>query len=107
MVGKNKGGDDGPDLTDIGLKHSTGWLHSYIEDPSRFHPDSKMSAFGPPVLTHQEIEEVARYLGTLQGAPGTNLPPEVNDTFPEPAKHSDGKSAKDSAQKSQAKPTKD
>jgi ubiquinol-cytochrome c reductase cytochrome b subunit len=107
VVGKNKGGDDGPDLTDIGLHHSTGWLHSYIEDPSRFHKDSKMSAFGPPVLTHQEIEEVARYLGTLQGMPGTNLPPEVNDTFPEPAKHSGGKGAKDSAQKSQATPTKD
>jgi ubiquinol-cytochrome c reductase cytochrome b subunit len=82
----DKGGDEGPELTDIGLHHSTGWLHSYIEDPSRFHADSKMAAFGPPVLSHQEIEEVARYLGTLQGPPGSQGEPAVADTFPETSK---------------------
>jgi ubiquinol-cytochrome c reductase cytochrome b subunit len=90
-----KGGDEGPELTDIGLHHSVGWLHSYIEDPTRFHVDSKMAAFGPPVLTHQEIEEVARYLATLQGKPGAGLAPEVHDTFPEPPKGPHGDRAKE------------
>ncbi len=79
-----KGGDEGPELTDIGLNHTSGWLHSFMELPVRFHPDSKMSAFGPPVLSHQEIEEVARYLATLHGPPASTAKPEVHDTFPEP-----------------------
>jgi ubiquinol-cytochrome c reductase cytochrome b subunit len=81
-----KGGDEGPELTEIGLRHSAAWLHSFIEDPARFRPDSsEMSAFGPPALSHQEIEEVARYLTTLRGPPGSNRTPEIRDTFPAPA----------------------
>jgi mono/diheme cytochrome c family protein len=83
VVGKEKGGDKGPDLTDIGAHHSTSWLHSFIEDPTRFHRESEMSPFGPPVLTHEDIEEVARYLSTLRGAPGHEIPVEVHDTFPD------------------------
>ena len=78
------GGDEGPELTAIGSRHSTAWLHSFIEDPVRFHPDSKMSAFGPPTLSHQEIEEVARYLGTLRGPRGREIELMIADTFPEP-----------------------
>lgn len=78
------GGDEGPDLSAIGARHSTAWLHSFIEDPVRFHPESEMSAFGPPTLSHQEIEEVARYLGTLRGPPGREQALVIADTFPEP-----------------------
>ena len=77
---------DAPDLTQIGLKHSGAWLHSFLEEPTRFHPDSKMPAFGPPVLTHQEIEELSRYLTSLRGVHGANRQPEYRDTFPEPIK---------------------
>jgi ubiquinol-cytochrome c reductase cytochrome b subunit len=79
-----KGGDEGPELTEIGSRHSTGWLHSFIEDPVRFHSDSKMSAFGPPTLTHQEIEDLARYLGTMRGPLGRERELVIADTFPEP-----------------------
>ena len=79
-----KGGDQGPELTEIGAHHSPAWLHSFVEDPSRFHTDTtKMSAFGPPVLSHQEIEEVARYLATLRGPRGREVKPEIHDTFPD------------------------
>jgi mono/diheme cytochrome c family protein len=61
-------------------------MHSFIEDPLRFHADSKMPAFGPPTLTHQEIEEITRYLTTLRGANGVTRKPEFVDTFPEPLK---------------------
>lgn len=83
VVGKEKGGDKGPDLTDIGAHHSVSWLHSFVEDPAHFHPQSEMAPFGPPVLTHEDIEEVARYLATLRGPPGRQLPVEVHDTFPD------------------------
>jgi len=77
---------DAPDLTEVGLKHSGAWIHSFLEDPARFHPDSKMPAFGPPTLSHQEIEELSRYLVTLRGPNGANRQPEFRDTFPEPVK---------------------
>jgi len=83
-VEKKEDTPDAPELTEVGLKHSGAWMHSFIEDPARFHNDSKMPAFGPPTLTHQEIEEVTRYLMTLRGTKGAK--PEFVDTFPEPIK---------------------
>ena len=84
---KERGKDDGPELTEIGARHSSAWLHSFIEDPARFHGDTAhMAAFGPPVLSHQEIEEVALYVAGLRGRPGANLKVELLDTFPAPKK---------------------
>ena len=67
----------------MALKHSGAWIHSFLENPLRFHPDSKMPSFGPPTLSHQEIEEVTRYLVTLRGPNGELQKPEFVDTFPE------------------------
>ncbi|MGE5801265.1 MAG: cytochrome b N-terminal domain-containing protein [Gemmatimonadota bacterium] len=80
-----QGGEEGPDLTTVGLRHSVGWLHSFVEQPSRFHPQSRMPSYGPPALSHQEIEELAQYLATLRGReqPGA-VPPQFYDTFPAP-----------------------
>lgn len=77
-----QGGEEGPDLTTVGLRHSAGWLHSFMESPSRFHAESRMPAYGPPALTHQEIEELAQYLSSLRGR--GNVQPEYYDTFPPP-----------------------
>jgi ubiquinol-cytochrome c reductase cytochrome b subunit len=88
-VEKKADAPDAPDLTEVGLKHSAAWMHSFLEDPSRFHADSKMPAFGPPTLTHQEIEELTRYLTTLRGPAGNTRQPDFRDTFPEPIKPKD------------------
>ena len=88
---KKEDAPEAPELTDIGLKHSTAWMHSFIEEPTRFHPDSKMPAYGPPTLSHQEIEELARYLGSLRGPPGLKRQPDFRDTFPEPVKAKENK----------------
>ncbi|HEX7019460.1 MAG TPA: cytochrome b N-terminal domain-containing protein [Gemmatimonadaceae bacterium] len=77
---------DAPELTKVGLKHSAAWMHSFLEDPLRFHPDSKMPAFGPPTLSHQEIEELSRYLASLRGGANPSVEPQYVDTFPEPEK---------------------
>ncbi len=80
-----EGGDQGPELTEIGLHHSAAWLHSFLEAPSRFRGDTtEMSAFGPPTLSHQEIEELAQYLTSLRGTAGPDVEPQINDTFPDP-----------------------
>ncbi len=81
------GSADGPDLLSIGLRHSPAWLHSFLEDPTRFRPGTKMPGFGPPTMTHQEIEELSQYLGSLRGPPGKKLDPQVADTFPMPESH--------------------
>ncbi len=77
-----RGGDRGPELTTVGLRHSAAWLHSFIEHPAAFHPDTKMPAFGPPALSHTEVEELARYLSTLRGGAGPDIQPQYQDTFP-------------------------
>src|ERR1051326_1580862 len=77
-----EGGQVGPDLSAVGLRHSGPWIHSFIEKPESFHPGSAMPPFGPPKLTHEEIEEVAQYLSSLTGPPAQNLKPEFHDTFP-------------------------
>jgi cbb3-type cytochrome oxidase cytochrome c subunit len=76
------GGLIGPDLTTVGLRHSAAWMHSFMEEPGRFHVDTRMPRFGPPRLTHQEIEEIAQYLTTLRGNAPPTLQPEFRDTFP-------------------------
>lgn len=74
----------GPELTDIGLRHSAAWIHSFVENPRRFRGDTaSMASFGPPVLSHQEIEEVAQYLTTLRGPEGSVAKPDIQDTFPD------------------------
>ena len=40
-----------------------------------------MPSFGPPTLSHQEIEELTRYLSSLRGVDLTKQP-EYVDTFP-------------------------
>ena len=67
----------------MGLRHSAGWLHSFMESPSRFHPESRMPSYGPPALSHQEIEELAQYLATLRGR-DAGVTPQFYDTFPPP-----------------------
>jgi ubiquinol-cytochrome c reductase cytochrome b subunit len=77
-----QGGGIAPDLTYIGTRHSSGWLHSFIENPTTFHPGTAMPAFGPPMLSHQEIEEIAQYLSSLRGPGGKVMRAEIHDTFP-------------------------
>lgn len=84
VAGKGGGSqENAPNLSLEGLKHSGAWIHSFLENPLRFHPDSKMPSFGPPTLSHQEIEEVTRYLVSLRGPNGELQKPEFVDTFPE------------------------
>ena len=82
---REKNANEGPKLSEVGLRHTVGWMHSFIEDPTRFRGDTaSMAKFGPPVLTHQDIEEVASYLSRLQGPPGGHPKVDIQDTFPEP-----------------------
>lgn len=80
---RGEGSDKGPDLTEVGLRHSAAWMHSFLEQPRLFHPESEMPSFGPPTLTHQDIEQLAQYLSSLRGPPGSTKPAAIADTFPD------------------------
>ena len=41
-----------------------------------------MPTYGPPALSHQEIEELAHYLSSLRGR--GDVAPQFYDTFPPP-----------------------
>ena len=58
------------------------WAAAVLESPARFHAESRMPAYGPPALSHQEIEELAQYLTTLRGH--GDQTPQFYDTFPPP-----------------------
>ena len=85
----DEGSDDGPDLTDVAMRHSMAWLHSYMETPRRFDhevPEDtsiRMPALGPPVLSHQEIDELAAYLVTLRGNAPPDSTPDLRDVWPD------------------------
>ncbi len=76
------GGRKGPDLSSIGLLHSVGFIHSFIERPDLFKPGTKMAAYGPPTLSHEEIEELAQYLASLRRGARAGVQPQFQDTFP-------------------------
>ena len=59
-----RGGDKGPDLSDIGSVRTRGFIHRYTEDPKSLVTDSRMPAFLQPVgpLSHMQIEDISRFL---------------------------------------------
>jgi ubiquinol-cytochrome c reductase cytochrome b subunit len=79
----SEGADVGPELTKVGLRHSAAWMHSFIMEPGKFHAGSPMPSFGPPRLSHEEIEEIAQYLASLRGGAGPEVQAELKDSFPQ------------------------
>lgn len=73
-------GNIGPSLDGVGARHDRAGLVALIEDPRAFFPDTVMPAFGvtegliavaepwrgKPILTSDEIEDIAAYLEGLR-----------------------------------------
>jgi ubiquinol-cytochrome c reductase cytochrome b subunit len=56
-----EGGDEGPDLSQIGAKHDVEKLKTWISDPEAVDPDAEMPSFAKR-LTADELDAIARYL---------------------------------------------
>lgn len=72
-----KGGEIGPDLSAIGDARTRSFIHRYTEEPKKILTNSSMPGFLAPdgPLTHQQIEDIARYLAAQRstapaGEPG-------------------------------------
>ena len=55
------GGDDGPNLSDAGTKHSLAELKEWIVDPEAVNPNADMPAFGDR-LSPEQLDAIATYL---------------------------------------------
>jgi ubiquinol-cytochrome c reductase cytochrome b subunit len=71
-----KGGDKGPDLSAIGDARNRSFIHRYIEDPKKILTNSRMPVFLAPdgPLTHQQIEDIARYLAAQRSVASNGEP---------------------------------
>ena len=58
-------GTRGPSLDSIALRRGPAYIHSYIEAPRGLNPSATMPGFLPP-LTHEQVEDITRYLLTLR-----------------------------------------
>jgi mono/diheme cytochrome c family protein len=56
--------DHGPDLSDVGAKTSREWIYSWLRDPKRYAPGTRMPNLR---LTPQEAVDITEYLATLRG----------------------------------------
>jgi mono/diheme cytochrome c family protein len=72
----DKGGDKGPDLSAIGDARGRSFIHRYIEDPKQILTNTRMPAFLAPdgPLTHQQIEDIARYLAAQRSTASAGEP---------------------------------
>jgi len=59
-----RGGDVGPDLTNVRLRRSKKWLFEWLEDPSLSRPSTGMPAF--TWNSYEEINNINAYLDILK-----------------------------------------
>ena len=64
-----KGGDFGPDLSDISSKTGPEWLFYWLTDPKEYQPDAPMPKLRIP---EEEIQDIVAYLMTLRKGTGTS-----------------------------------
>lgn len=71
-VGDRGGGQAGPDLTAVGLRHSTEWLDLWMKSPKGWKPNTPM----PSLKLKDDVRaELVAYLTTLRGDPYRQNPP--------------------------------
>jgi mono/diheme cytochrome c family protein len=71
-VGGQGGGQVGPDLTTVGLRHSADWLDRWMKDPKGWKPDTTMPAYK---LKDEVRAELVAYLLNLTGDAYRQNPP--------------------------------
>src|SRR5208283_5567666 len=57
---KGKGGEAGPDLTEVTRKRNDWWIRDQIKDPKKHNQGSRMPAFGH--LSYRQMSAIIRYL---------------------------------------------
>ncbi|MBK8576509.1 MAG: cytochrome c [Elusimicrobia bacterium] len=71
-VGERGGGQAGPDLTTVGLRHSAQWLDQWMKNPKEWKPDTAMPTYN---VGDDVRAELVAYMDTLKGKEYRDHPP--------------------------------
>jgi mono/diheme cytochrome c family protein len=71
-VGERGGGQAGPDLTTVGLRHSAEWLDLWMKDPQKWKPGTAMPTYN---VSDDVRGELVAYMQTLKGNEYRDRPP--------------------------------
>ena len=66
VIGDDKGGKTGPDLTHVGKTRKPDWLAAQIRNPKKFDPKSAMPAYGADKIDDKALKSLAAYMAGLK-----------------------------------------
>ena len=66
VIGDDKGGKIGPDLTHVGKDEKPADLVIYIREPKKKNPQSLMPAYAPNQINDKQLKALVAYLASLK-----------------------------------------
>src|SRR5258708_2201369 len=66
VVGEDKGGKTGPDLTHVAKTRKPDWMSAQVRDPKKFDPKSAMPAYGPDKIDDKQLKTLVAYMSSLK-----------------------------------------
>lgn len=66
VVGDDKGGKTGPELTHVAKTRKPDWLTAQVRNPKKFDPKSTMPAYGPDKIDDKQLKSLVAYMSSLK-----------------------------------------
>ncbi len=66
VIGDDKGGKTGPELTHVARTRKPEWMSAQVRDPKKFDPKSTMPAYGTDKINGKQIKSLVAYMSTLK-----------------------------------------
>lgn len=66
VVGADKGGKTGPDLSHVAKTRKPEWLSAQVRNPKKFDPKSAMPAYGQDKVDDKQLKSLVAYMSSLK-----------------------------------------
>jgi mono/diheme cytochrome c family protein len=66
VVGEDKGGKTGPELTHVAKTRKPDWMSAQVRNPKKFDPKSAMPAYGPDKIDDKQLKTLVAYMSSLK-----------------------------------------
>ena len=66
VVGEDKGGKTGPELTHVAKTRKPDWMSAQVRDPKKFDPKSAMPAYGADKIDDKQLKTLVAYMSSLK-----------------------------------------
>jgi cbb3-type cytochrome oxidase cytochrome c subunit len=66
VVGEDKGGKTGPDLTHVAKTRKPDWMSAQIRNPKKFDPKSAMPAYPADKIADAQLKTLVAYMSSLK-----------------------------------------